>query len=143
MFVDSLAEKGDVRCQRYVAGHFLPRELESIAGEPHVFAAAGNRVASFRGVECHGTRMKNRSDVPVAFENASRRASPRGGNRGLRCGGPCRDLALARAVPRRANQGKSASQRRQPNDFLSVHGELLHSPTNWTPYARSDDLSIP
>src|SRR5260370_7825804 len=97
MFVDSLAEKGDVRCQRYVAGHFLPRELESIAGEPHVFAAAGNRVASFRGVEFHGTRMKNRSDVPLAFENPTRRPTPPPRNPAPPSSRPSPHLALAPA----------------------------------------------
>src|SRR5260370_28595201 len=104
MFVDSLAEKGDVRCQRYVAGHFLPRELESIAGEPHVFAAAGNRVASFRGVEFDGTRMKNRSDIPMVFEDADRRASPWSAHRGGPCRGHYRDVMPLPAGPPRADQ---------------------------------------
>src|SRR6202158_6154414 len=116
MFIHSFAEKRDVRRQRDVAVHFLPRELESIAAEPHVLAAAGNRVASFRRGVFHGTSVKNRSNVPAALEDAGP------------CWGPCWGMFRLHAVLRRANQCKRASQRRQPNDFLSVHGEILHSP---------------
>src|SRR5467141_2526377 len=112
VFVRALPEKGDVRRQRDVAGHFLPRELESVASKPHVLAAAGDRVASFRRVVFHGTRVKNRSNVSAALEDA----------------GPCWGLFRLRAVLRRAYQSKNASQRRQPNYFLSIHGEILHSP---------------
>ncbi len=70
MFVHSFAEKRDVRRQRDVTGNLLPNKLESIVGGPHVLAASGNRVASFRRVIFHGTFMKNRSNVAVTLKNA-------------------------------------------------------------------------
>ncbi len=124
VFVHALPEKGDVRRQRDVAGHLLPRELESIVAEPHIPAASGNRVAPFRRVVFHGTRVKNRSDIPAALEDAGRCWGRCWGP----CWGPCWGLFRLRPVLRRAYQCKNASHRRQPNDFLSVHGEVLHSP---------------
>src|SRR5258708_10557134 len=108
MFVHAFAEKRNVRRQRHVAGHFLPRELESIAGKPHILAAARNRVASFRRVVFHGTRMKNRSNVPVAFKQTDWRGSK-----------PARLLRLS-AVLCSEDQYRYVTKRRQTDNFPSV-----------------------
>ena len=111
MLVHALAEKRDVRRQRRIAGHFLPHELESIAGKPHILATASNGVAALRSVVFHGPRVKNSANVSMAFERA----------------GPGWGAFRSGAVLGRAHQCKSGSQRRQPSGFLSVHGKSSHS----------------
>ncbi len=123
VFVHSFVEKCDVRRQRHVAGHFLPHELERIAAEPHILAAAGNRVAAFCGIVFRGTFMQNRPDVTVPFEDARRRGSFRPGA----CKSVCAGQFGQCAVFRRGHESQSRGQCRQPEHFLSVHGELLHS----------------
>src|SRR5207244_7627826 len=97
-----------------VAGHFLPHELERIARGTHVLAAARNRVTVFRRLIFHGTFVKNRSDVAVTLKNTDWRGSNRA-------------RLSTRADLRCEDRHGCESQRRQPNSFLPVHEEALHS----------------
>ncbi|OLB86440.1 MAG: hypothetical protein AUI12_08730 [Acidobacteria bacterium 13_2_20CM_2_57_6] len=77
MLVHSLAEKRDVRRKRNVAGKFLPCELESVAAQPYILAAAGNRVAAFCRIVFHRTRVQNGANITVTIKCAGWRGSRR------------------------------------------------------------------
>src|SRR5580692_9097646 len=70
------AEYGDIRGEGYVlCGNLLPDELKLIASQPHVLAAAGDRVTLGIGIVFRRARMQHIPHIVVAFEYADRSRS--------------------------------------------------------------------
>ncbi len=70
MGILALAQEVHVCRQRNIPGDFLPDEMESVRGKPHVFAAAGKRIALPAGVVLDRARMEDRAHVAVPFEDS-------------------------------------------------------------------------
>jgi hypothetical protein len=68
MFVDALAEEGDVSVEGDVAGDFLPDEVKGVVGEPHVVSGRGEGERLVGGVVGRGAWMQDSADVGVTFE---------------------------------------------------------------------------
>ena len=75
MRIAARADQRDVRPERHVPGHFLPDEVEGVVGEPHVFAATGDAIASARRIEFDRAGATSGSDVGVAVEGSNRRGA--------------------------------------------------------------------
>src|SRR5260370_34086543 len=116
VFVHSFAKKRNVRCQRDVTRHFLPRKLEGVFAKPHILAAAGNRVASGCRVEFRRTWMQHTANIAATFKYTDWR----GGHRAR--------LLCPRAILRRECQHRYGSQSSHLDHFVSAHDEILHSP---------------
>ncbi len=69
MRILACANKAQIGGNGNIAGNFLPNELESIRGKPHVLSAAGQGIALLGSVVVHGPGMENRAYVSVPFEN--------------------------------------------------------------------------
>ena len=54
---------------------FFQTNWKASAGEPHVFATAGEGIALIGGIVGGGARMQNRTDIAVIFEYANRLGS--------------------------------------------------------------------
>ncbi len=61
-WISLFAHKRDVRRDRHVAGHLLPRKLEVIHPEPHVLAAAGHACSS--ASRCRSSSIRDAALYP-------------------------------------------------------------------------------
>src|ERR1700758_5260620 len=80
VFVSGSSEERNVGRQDYVAGNLFPCELESVGGEPHVFATAADRVGFLGRIISDRARVQHRAHIAVTFEDS-------GGCLALRPGG--------------------------------------------------------
>ena len=70
MLISSLGQKRNVGGQRHVAGNFLPYELKSVGGEPHILAAAADGVGSLRSVVVDRARVQNCAHIGVPLKTS-------------------------------------------------------------------------
>src|SRR5712692_11943331 len=75
MRISARRDEGNVRRQRHVAGNLFPHEMKGVVGEPHVFTATGNAIASARRIELDRAGASNAPDVRAAFERSNRRGA--------------------------------------------------------------------
>src|SRR5713226_321784 len=71
MRIPARRDEGNVRRQRHVAGNLFPHEMEGVVGEPHVFAATGDAIASARRIEFDRAGAMSGPDVGVAYEGST------------------------------------------------------------------------
>jgi hypothetical protein len=64
------ARPAHVRREREIAGHFLPDEVKSVVGKPHVGAAAGDEIFALGRIKRHRAGFEHLADIRMAGKNS-------------------------------------------------------------------------
>jgi hypothetical protein len=70
MGIPAAAEEGDIRGEDNVSGDLLPDELEVVDADPHILAAATDRICALGGVILRGTGVEDGANILAALEDA-------------------------------------------------------------------------
>src|SRR5690242_11648610 len=60
----------DGRLQSEVTGHFFPKKVKGITGEPHILTTPGNQIRTRSRIEAHRACLSRISDFRLACEKA-------------------------------------------------------------------------